>query len=213
MPGTSRDPYTVLGVPPDITDEGLRDAYRRLAVAHHPDHNGGSVQSAARFAAIQGAYDEIRRRRAGGRKRAASSGPATDFGRSEPVSHGTASGSPRPGERAANARPVDSRIDSRIEEMESELRAAQRERDRAAAAARQAAAEAAADGQATQRPTDEELGYIRTDDSFTKIIADAARDLSGLYTEARQTPVGRTVEDLVDEVLDRITRRPPDDPR
>ena len=54
----------------------------------------------------------------------------------------------------------------------------------AAAAARPRTAEA------TQRPTDEELGYIATDDSFTKIIADAARDLSGLYTEARETPIG-----------------------
>lgn len=57
-----RDPYHVLGVSPGASSEELHDAYRRLVKLHHPDRNGGSEQSARRFAEIQEAYEEVRAR-------------------------------------------------------------------------------------------------------------------------------------------------------
>src|SRR3954452_11966424 len=57
-----RDPYRVLGVSPGASSEELHDAYRRLVKLHHPDRNGGSEESARRFAEIQEAYEEVRAR-------------------------------------------------------------------------------------------------------------------------------------------------------
>jgi curved DNA-binding protein CbpA len=57
-----RDPYRVLGVPPTATSEELHDAYRRLIKLHHPDRNGGSAESTARFQEIQAAWEDIRSR-------------------------------------------------------------------------------------------------------------------------------------------------------
>ena len=58
----SVDPYRVLGVTPGASPEQLHDAYRRLVKLHHPDRNGGSVESTQRFKEIQEAYDELRSR-------------------------------------------------------------------------------------------------------------------------------------------------------
>jgi curved DNA-binding protein CbpA len=52
----------VLGVPPTASAEELHDAYRRLIKLHHPDRNGGSAESTARFQEIQAAYEELRNR-------------------------------------------------------------------------------------------------------------------------------------------------------
>src|SRR4051794_3775833 len=57
-----RDPYRVLGVSPGASSEELHDAYRRLVKLHHPDRNGGSEESARRFAEIQEAYEQVRAR-------------------------------------------------------------------------------------------------------------------------------------------------------
>src|SRR3954451_19965180 len=58
-----RDPYRALGVSPGASSEDLHDAYRRLVKLHHPDRNGGTEESARRFAEIQQAYEELRARR------------------------------------------------------------------------------------------------------------------------------------------------------
>ncbi|MBE2319722.1 DnaJ domain-containing protein [Solirubrobacter sp. CPCC 204708] len=57
-----RDPYRVLGVPSTASSEELHDAYRRLVKLHHPDRNGGSEESARRFAEVQEAYEAVRSR-------------------------------------------------------------------------------------------------------------------------------------------------------
>lgn len=57
-----RDPYRVLEVSPGASAEELHDAYRRLVKLHHPDRNGGSEESARRFAEIQEAYEDVRAR-------------------------------------------------------------------------------------------------------------------------------------------------------
>jgi curved DNA-binding protein CbpA len=55
-----RDPYRVLGVSPGASAEEVHDAYRRLVKQHHPDRNGGSEESARRFAEVQEAYEAVR---------------------------------------------------------------------------------------------------------------------------------------------------------
>ena len=56
--------YLVLGITADASQADIKDAYRRLAKAYHPDHYKGSHQT---FQAIQEAYavlsDPARRRR------------------------------------------------------------------------------------------------------------------------------------------------------
>jgi curved DNA-binding protein CbpA len=56
------DPYRVLGVPRDASNEELHDAYRRLVKLHHPDRNAGSPESSRRFQEIQAAYEAVRDR-------------------------------------------------------------------------------------------------------------------------------------------------------
>jgi molecular chaperone DnaJ len=52
----ARDYYEVLGVDRGIDAAGLKSAYRKLAMEHHPDRNGGSEESMARFKEVSEAY-------------------------------------------------------------------------------------------------------------------------------------------------------------
>lgn len=51
------DPYAVLGVPKDATQEDIRVAYRRLAKENHPDLNPGDEAAEKRFKDLTAAYD------------------------------------------------------------------------------------------------------------------------------------------------------------
>lgn len=55
----TRDYYEVLGVERSIDAAGLKAAYRKLAMQHHPDRNGGSEDSMARFKEISEAYSVL----------------------------------------------------------------------------------------------------------------------------------------------------------
>jgi hypothetical protein len=158
------DPYLVLGVRPDATDEAVRSAYRRLVQLHHPDHNGGSADSARRFEDVQEAYAKVRELRAHGTQPPPASGPPP---------------------------PSDPGLDARLADMERDLREAHLARERARKAATTAASQAAQ----PKRPSDEELGYIKTDDSLSKIFSDAAAGLSEQLAE------------LFDDARDEINRR------
>jgi curved DNA-binding protein CbpA len=182
MFGQSSDPYAILGVASSVSDEELRTAYRQQVKRHHPDHNGGSHESALRFAAIQEAYARVKllRTSAAG-PQAAAPGGGTDHG-----------------------------FDDRIAKMERELKSAREQREKAtqdAERARRAAREAAAaaDG---DRPSDEELGYISTNDSFTKILDDFADQVSTRFSDVRDAAGERprsasrprSVTDWIDEL-------------
>jgi molecular chaperone DnaJ len=55
----TRDYYEVLGVERTIDPAGLKAAYRKLAMQHHPDRNGGCDDSMARFKEISEAYSVL----------------------------------------------------------------------------------------------------------------------------------------------------------
>jgi len=51
-----RDYYEILSVARDCDDAGLKAAFRKLAMQHHPDKNPGCDQSEGRFKEINEAY-------------------------------------------------------------------------------------------------------------------------------------------------------------
>lgn len=54
-----RDYYEVLGVERTADAAALKAAYRKLAMQHHPDRNGGSDESMAKFKEISEAYSVL----------------------------------------------------------------------------------------------------------------------------------------------------------
>lgn len=184
------DPYTVLGVSPRATDAEIRAAYRTLVKRHHPDHNNGSPESEQRFEAVQEAYAEIQRRRRGGAPHRA---PPAHTAPHRPV------------------RPEDPDVEARLADLEQQVREArlarvraeqaEREaRERMRQAARDAAAAAGRHSGDAERPGDEELGYINTDDTIWKILSDARDQLADRFAEAREQPLGEKVNDLIDAI-------------
>lgn len=53
------DPYQVLGVSRDASDEEIKKAYRRLAKKYHPDLNPGDEEAARQMQRINAAYEQI----------------------------------------------------------------------------------------------------------------------------------------------------------
>ena len=54
------DPYQVLGVSPDASDEEIKRAYRRLAKKYHPDLNPGDPVAAKKMQQVNAAYEQIK---------------------------------------------------------------------------------------------------------------------------------------------------------
>ena len=54
------DPYKVLGVSPDASDEEIKRAYRRLAKKYHPDLNPGDEVAAKKMQQVNAAYEQIK---------------------------------------------------------------------------------------------------------------------------------------------------------
>lgn len=62
------DPYRILGVSRDASDEEIKKAYRRLSRRYHPDaniNNPNKAQAEEKFKEIQQAYDQIMKERQG----------------------------------------------------------------------------------------------------------------------------------------------------
>jgi DnaJ-class molecular chaperone len=53
----NEDPYSVLGVKKDASQEEIQKAYRKLAKKLHPDLNPGNKQAEEQFKAVSAAYD------------------------------------------------------------------------------------------------------------------------------------------------------------
>ena len=51
--------YEVLGVSETASQEDIKKAYRKLSLQYHPDRNGNSAESTAKFQSISAAYDII----------------------------------------------------------------------------------------------------------------------------------------------------------
>jgi vacuolar-type H+-ATPase subunit H len=185
---TNRDPYQTLGVRANASDEEVRTAYRRLVQLHHPDHNAGSPDAARRFEEVQEAYNQIRQIRASG------------------------------GPRTQAPPPPDPAFDARLQDLEAQVRKAQdrarKEAEKARETARRAAREATERMRRDQpdRPSDEELGYVTTEDNFSKILSDARDELSSRFSHAREHPVVRRVSDLI-EGLDDLASKLDEDRR
>ena len=54
------DPYKVLGISPDASDEEIKKAYRHLAKKYHPDLNPGDAEAARRMKEVNAAYEQIK---------------------------------------------------------------------------------------------------------------------------------------------------------
>ena len=54
------DPYKVLGVSPNASDEEIKQAYRRLAKQYHPDRNPGDQEAAKKMQEVNAAYEQIK---------------------------------------------------------------------------------------------------------------------------------------------------------
>jgi curved DNA-binding protein CbpA len=100
----------------------------------------------------------------------------------------------------AGPRPTpDPDVESRLADLERQVRVAHDARERARRAAREAAA------QTERRPTDEELGYVTTDDTFSKVLADARSELAEWLSEEQSRPAARRVADVVDELASKLS--------
>ena len=55
-----QDPYQVLGVSPNATDEEVKKAYRDLTKKYHPDLNPGDETAARKMNEVNAAYDAIK---------------------------------------------------------------------------------------------------------------------------------------------------------
>ena len=51
-----KDLYAILGVSRSASGDEIKRAYRKLAMQHHPDRNGGCENAAGRFKEINEAY-------------------------------------------------------------------------------------------------------------------------------------------------------------
>lgn len=58
-----QDPYRILGVSPQASDDEVKKAYRALAKKYHPDVNNGSAQAEERMKEVNEAYSAIMKMR------------------------------------------------------------------------------------------------------------------------------------------------------
>jgi molecular chaperone DnaJ len=77
------DPYKILGVSPDASDEEIKRAYRELAKKYHPDRNPGDEVAAKKMQQVNAAYEQIKNP-----EKARQSGPGGTYGGYDPFGFG-----------------------------------------------------------------------------------------------------------------------------
>ena len=80
-----KDPYSILGVSKDASDDEIKKAYRDLVRKYHPDkYSGSDLADLAeeKMKEVNAAYEEIEKERSGKNKKGKSSGSYSDFGTS-----------------------------------------------------------------------------------------------------------------------------------
>jgi hypothetical protein len=170
------DPYKVLGIPHSATDAEIRAAYREQVKRHHPDHNGGSPESTRQFEAVQDAYALIRKLQQGKGTSGATAGRRTS----------------RPSPAPPRTGPVDPGVDARLAELDRELKRQREAKQRAERNAQRIREDALRQAREAVRadsggPSDEDLGYVTTNDSFAAIFDDAASEWGKRFSEAKQS--------------------------
>jgi hypothetical protein len=108
--------------------------------------------------------------------------------------------------------PDDPHLDDQLADMERQVKQAQAAREQALRDAREAAADALG-----RRPTDEELGYVTTNDSFGQVLADARDQFLDRLDSVRGHPESKRAADRAADLLEQIgevlrgeRRRPPE---
>ena len=77
------DPYSVLGVSRDASEEEIKKAYKALSRKYHPDaniNNPNKDQAEEKFKEIQAAYQQIMKERTEGYSGSSSYGPGSSRG-------------------------------------------------------------------------------------------------------------------------------------
>lgn len=77
------DPYSVLGISPNATDEEISKAYKKLAKKYHPDNYANSPLidvATEKMQEINQAYDQIRRSRQNGGSSNSSNNNSSNYG-------------------------------------------------------------------------------------------------------------------------------------
>ena len=80
-----KDPYSILGVSKDASDDEIKKAYRDLVRKYHPDKYSGSDLSdlaEEKMKEVNAAYEEIQAERSGKNNKKNKSGSYSDFGSS-----------------------------------------------------------------------------------------------------------------------------------
>jgi hypothetical protein len=96
---------------------------------------------------------------------------------------------------------VDPAVEARLADLERDIRhVANTARERAQRAAREAKV------RPPERPSDEELGYVHTDDTIGKILADAREEFSRRIDDVREEPVTHRAADLLDDLASWLKR-------
>ena len=77
------DPYSVLGVSPNASDDEIKKAYRDLSRKYHPDsyaNNPLANLAEERFKEVQEAYDQIMKERSGSQSSGYNYGQSGNYG-------------------------------------------------------------------------------------------------------------------------------------